>query len=234
MPAFVNLIEGDYHLLPNTECVDTGNNSYAPTSVDLDGKNRIAGVNVDMGVYELQVFYVNINSSNPTPPYTNWATAARNIQDAANIADVGDLVLVTNGIYSSGGRLVHGAVTNRVALIKPITVQSVNGSPNTTIVGDNNGLVRCAYLTNGAILTGFTLTNGILANDGNAIQENSGGGAWGESTNAIISNCFFVENFANYSGGGAYSCTLSNCQLINNSAVSAGGEPMDLWFLLPG
>src|SRR5881628_199127 len=66
-------------------------------------------------------FYVDVNSPSPTPPYTNWATAATKIQDAVDVSTNGDLVLVTNGTYSSGGRDVgNTALTNRVAIDRAV------------------------------------------------------------------------------------------------------------------
>jgi hypothetical protein len=50
--------------------------------------------------------YVDAASAKPTPPYTNWAAAATSIQDALDVAVVGDEVVVTNGIYTTGGRAV--------------------------------------------------------------------------------------------------------------------------------
>src|SRR5690349_15052877 len=39
------------------------------------------------------VHYVDVNSTNATPPYTNWPTAATNIQDAVDAAVAGDEVV---------------------------------------------------------------------------------------------------------------------------------------------
>jgi hypothetical protein len=52
-PLFVNAAAGDYHLLPNSPCVDTGDDSVLATGeTDLDGRPRIAGAHVDRGAYE--------------------------------------------------------------------------------------------------------------------------------------------------------------------------------------
>ena len=173
-----------------------------------------------------------VNASNPTPasPYTSWATAATNIQSAIDAATAGDSILVTNGVYQTGGRVVYGSLTNRVVINKAVTVQSVNGPTVTVIKGyrvpgvtNGNGAVRCVYLTNGASLSGFTLTNGATRTAGDVGQERSGGGVWSESTNNQILDCVVAGNSAAYRGGGAYRGTLNNCLLVGNSAGSGGG-----------
>ena len=48
--------------------------------------------------------YVDAASASPAPPYTNWATAARVIQDAVDVTEASDEIVVTNGVYATGER----------------------------------------------------------------------------------------------------------------------------------
>jgi hypothetical protein len=113
-------------------------------------------------------------------------------------------ILVSNGVYAGG--LV---VTNSV------TLRSVNGPQFTVINGGQAN--RCASLTNGASLTGFTLTNGF-------VRLSEGGGVFCASTNAFLTNCVIAGNWAiDAIAAGAFGCTLYNCTLTGNSARFGGG-----------
>ena len=173
------------------------------------------------------VRYVNVSNSTPSSPYLSWSSAATNIQDAINASIARDRIIVTDGVYQTGGETVNGfALTNRVVINDAITVESVNGPATTVIQG--NGAMRCAYLANNAALIGFTLTNGAARISSDQTNDKSGGGVFCESTNCLVINCLVISNWAEISGGGAYSGTLSNCTLANNTALSAGGAALGI------
>jgi len=154
--------------------------------------------------------FVSATSPSPTPPYNSWATAAHSIQDAVNVAVPGDQVIVTNGVYPGG-----------LALNKPVNLLSLNGPEFTVIdaslvVGFDN---RCVTLTNGASLSGFTLTQGPYPEG----YPDEGGGLWCATTNAFVTNCMIINNRARNHGGGAYGATLYNCTLTRNNATNGSG-----------
>jgi hypothetical protein len=182
-------------------------------------------------VLSAAVLYVDVNNSNGSPPYSSWTTAASAIQDAIEAASAGDEILVTNGIYVTGGKVASGSLTNRVAITKPLAVRSVNG-PNVTVIQGyqlpgmttGDGAIRCAYLVAGATLSGFTITKGATrAYPFSAYQENQGGGVYCESSAAIVSNCVLTGNAASFYGGGASQGKLMDCVLSNNTSSAGGG-----------
>ena len=176
------------------------------------------------------ICYVDINNTRPVSPYASWSGAATNIQDAIDAcAAAGGTVLVSNGVYGTGGRVTPGAsLTNRIAVTKPILVESVNGPEATMIVGQGpagDSAVRCAYLSDGAVLSGFTLTNGHARTSGKPRTDQCGGGVY--ALGALVTNCLITGNNAGSGddnrGGGAYAGTLNNCTLRGNTAKYGGG-----------
>lgn len=161
--------------------------------------------------------YVAADSRNPVPPYGSWATAASNIQDAVDAASPGSRIVVYDGIYRTGGRLAGGIVSNRVAITKPVHVESVSGPATTTIEGYNltgtTNAIRCVYLSDGASLTGFKLTLG-----GDHLYLPHAGGLYCDSRNAFATNCVIVNN----ASGAVNKGTLENCTIRDNIAGCYG------------
>jgi hypothetical protein len=167
--------------------------------------------------------YVDVNSTNATPPYTTWTTGATNIQDAVDAAVGGDEIVVTNGIYGW------------LAAAKPVSLRSVNGPQFTAISGG-------AWLTNGASLSGFMVSGGGLhCQSASEVVSNcviSGvsfvsyypypPSVFGAASGGTLNNCTLSNNSAatQFPAGppfrvGAYGCTLNNCTVSRNSGDGA-------------
>jgi len=172
--------------------------------------------------------YVAQAGQTSTSPYLSWDTAASNIQDAVDAAVDGDTVLVTNGLYEAGGRNSEaGVITNRVVVELAITVQSVNGPAVTAIRGqiaDDPSATRCVYLDKGAILAGFTLTNGGAYFD--SFGENSIGGGAFINDDGTLSNCW-VRGCARSGVAVGLWGSVVDCILQGNSGINGGGVFFD-------
>ena len=175
------------------------------------------------------IVYVSDTSGNDANDGSSWALAKQTIQGGVDATVAGDTVLVTNGTYNTGSRVSPNQILckSRVVICNAITVKSVNGPSNTMIVGQGplgENAIRCIWMTNGAVLSGFTLTNGFTTSLGSGFEsDDSGGGAWCQSSSVVLTNCILIENSANRYGGGVYQGTINNCTLTRNSAKLGGG-----------
>lgn len=138
-------------------------------------------------------------------PYTNWATAATNIQSAIDAGIDGSVVNITNGTYILPAQIV---------LDRGITVRGINGASATVIDGDGTG--RCFYVNHGsAVVEGVTISGG---------KSTYGGGAY--CLNGTVRNCVVRDNTATVDGGGIYIArngTVRNCLVITNTAADDAG-----------
>ena len=182
-------------------------------------------------------YYVDASRPDNSGNGTSWAAAKKEIQAAVDLCSAGDTVLVTNGVYSTGGKSVIGTgagFTNRVVINLPITVRSVNGPDYTSIsgiaIGSQNpgaNAIRAAFVTNGACLAGFSITNSFTRSGGSPTTIYRSGGGIFAASGAIISNCVVYKCKAFTAGGGIFcddgTVLVVNCRIFSNAVTTTSG-----------
>ena len=190
-PCFANADINDFHLNPNSPCIDVGD-PYGDYDgeLDIDFEDRVWGYGVDIGADE-------------NPYRVNNVTQGRRymtIQGAIDEANDDDTVVVLEGTY-------YGTVDfNGVACTLTSTDPNDWDVVEATII-DANGASYGVYFHNSedanSLLTGFTITNGVE-------------GVHCDPASPTISKCI-IENHTNY---GLFcdssSMTIENCVIKNN------------------
>lgn len=200
------------------------------TDPDPGNDTDSASITVGFGVH-----YVDPNGTHDSP-FVNWGTAATTIQAAVDLALDGSMVLVSNGVYTTGGDAAgEFLLTNRVYIAKDILVRSVNGPEFTHIVGEADpvytngpGSMRCAYLYGDARLEGFTLRDGHTYGDDPEFYDPNAGGLMLKG-GGTVSNCVIRNCSSHGAGGGVYADDggLTDCTIVSNRCSSyAGGMYM--------
>ena len=124
------------------------------------------------------VHYVVTNNPNAAAPYTTWATAATNVQDAINVAVDGADVIVSNGVYQ---------LASVMTVDRAITVRGVTGNRSDVVfdggkLGSLDKKSAISLKNTASVFADLTVSNFTFTGDyynGGAIQ----------NYGATITNC---------------------------------------------
>ena len=155
------------------------------------------------------VHYVAADGGN-VAPFTNWASAARTLEAALDVAEVLDTVWVSNGTY--------GVPFLGLSCVG-MTLRSVNGPEATVLTGaDSERILRASSVREEpTFIAGFTLTNAATSGDG--------AGLW-ITHNVVVSNCVVAGCRADGDGGGILLSSgglVTHCDILGNVAGGSGG-----------
>ena len=176
------------------------------------------------------------------------ATAKRTIQAAVSAAVAGDVVTVLPGVYDEGGNTFTASSvvsSNRVYILKNLTLRSRDGAAVTHIVGAKDsgvaqdaepwgmgpGAIRCIAVATGVTnvkIEGFTIRDGATAFGGDSAPVRGGAvlnvqvqpGVTGAGY-IVVRDCVIRDNTGTR-GGAIYGVTAVNCTFTGNRASSFG------------
>lgn len=163
---------------------------------------------VKVGPAVLHVSPVGLSVS----PYSDWQTAATNLQDAVDLAADGSVVLLTNDTYT---------LSKRVRIAVGLELRGID--PHEHPILDGNGVSGGLYIDHtNAVVHGLTITNCLAAGTG----QNGAGAAVFLDNGGMVRDCTLSGNWAENNGGGvclSKGGTVSNCVITGNSALSGAG-----------
>ena len=135
-------IEGDYHLLPYSVCIDAGDPNYAaePNEMDLDGRPRVMGGRIDMGAYEFTSIQAEVRIIPRTinlASKSKWLTCYIWLPDDYSVADIDTNSIFLNGIIQVESVQVNEKQQVAIAEFSREEIQTILniGEVKLTIIG---------------------------------------------------------------------------------------------------
>lgn len=145
------------------------------------------------------------------------------IQEAINVAQIHDTILVSPGIYFENINFLGKQILVASNFLFSNDAADIN---NTIIDGGNNGSVVIfdSWEESNTRLLGFSIRNG---NANGSYPDNFGGGIRCHASSPALSNLKVYSNNAIYGGGGiicfSSNAILKNIEVFGNSAGASGG-----------
>ena len=186
-----------------------------------------AGAATFVGLIYGTNWFVSASAASDDTPGGSWAAARQTIRSATTNAVAGDVIHVAPGEYGEkeGSRLQMSAQT-RVIVPANVRLQGEGARYAAVIRGavasepeNEYGMgpdaVRCVYLSAGATLANFTLTEGHTPTN----TSGKGSAVYSAST-ATVTDCF-VTNNACYEGT-LYQGRNVRCRVIDNTSLFRG------------
>jgi hypothetical protein len=219
-PMFVNPSLQDFNICTQSPCIDTGD----PSILDPDSTRSDIGVyfpfhpDCDYG----NRWYVSI-TGNDTTGNGSYENPFRTIQNAINIANLTDTIVVENGTYMENVE-INGKnlslASNYLFSNDTLDIQ------NTIIDGDSaSTAVLFGFCDSATTIMGFTIRFG---RGRQYYGEHLGGGIYSFQSDVDIISNIIQDNYSNGGNGGGVSGKNSTLLITdniikNNSAVSGGG-----------
>jgi predicted outer membrane repeat protein len=232
--------DNDYRLGNGSYGIDYGNGNVDPAT-DLLGHPRYDDTGsanmgtgdpafVDLGAYERQtntplILYVD-PAATGIQDGTSWTNAFHTITEALEASAPSGQVWIKEGPYVLTSSLL---VTKPLRMVGGFIGTETNPAQrnlagHATTIDGNKAISPCIKITASAFLDGLTITQG----NGNADWPKDRGGALDiDQASPVLSQCRFIDNFAQFGGGAVYAYKSAglciNCVFIANRCATGGG-----------
>lgn len=242
-PRFVDPVNLDFSLRPNSPVIGRGDNSLVSTSIDLIGGDRVQEGTVDLGCIESPypafegIIYVDIDATGNNNG-TSWQDAFNDLGDALHIAAEGDRIWLAEGTYISPGltfvfdpiwqlpdgvALIGGFSGNETeeAQAAPWLNESIisGNAGNPDLQTDNtSGLLGCFDSNNGTYLYGLVFEDNYneVSSGRPALMIFNNTDPESDVVYTTVENCIFRNNVSLN--------TTPSCALISVEAAALGNQ----------